>query len=121
MKKVKFEDLTVKQLHDICKGERNTCRNCPLRYKESCLVVSDPPEDFNLEVEIELPDEYVKDDVDPVVYAHWIRHERAEEVGGLLIPNYECSHCHEWFRDNRRHCGECGTQMDEEVKSDAVH
>ena len=52
-------------------------------------------------------------DVEPIVHAHWIRHERAEEVEGRLIPNYECSHCHGWFRDNRRRCGECGAKMDE--------
>ena len=51
-------------------------------------------------------------DVAPVVHAYWIRHEWAEEVEGILISNYECSHCHEWFRDNRGHCGECGARMD---------
>lgn len=61
-------------------------------------------------------------DVEPIVKAHWIMHERAEEVEGRLITNYECSHCHEWFRDNRRRCGECGAKMGEEVKEDAkVH
>ena len=61
--KVKFVDLTVKQLHDICKGEGTICReNCPLCYKGWCLVLSDPPKKFNLEVEIDLPDKEVKND-----------------------------------------------------------
>ena len=58
-------------------------------------------------------DRQVTADVEPVIHAHWIIHERAEEVEGRLISNYECSHCHEWFRDNRRRCGECGAKMDE--------
>ena len=57
-------------------------------------------------------------DVAPVVHAHWIRHERAEEVEGIFISNYECSHCHEWFRDNRGRCGECGAKMDEDMIED---
>ena len=54
-------------------------------------------------------------DVAPVVHGHWIKHEWAEEVEGMLIPNYECSHCHMWLRDDRQWCGECGAKMDEEV------
>lgn len=49
-----------------------------------------------------------------VVHAHWIEHKWAEELEGLLISNYECSHCHMWLRDDRQWCGECGAKMDEE-------
>ena len=66
----------------------------------------------------EIVDEQPTADVEPIIHAHWIRHEWAEEVEDRLIPNYECSHCHEWFRDNRRRCGECGAKMDEAVKDD---
>lgn len=45
------------------------------------------------------------------VYAYWIKHEYAEEVDGYLIPNYECSNCHSWLRDNRNYCGDCGARM----------
>ena len=58
-------------------------------------------------------------DVEPIVHAHWIRHGGAEEVEWILISNYECSNCHEWFRDNRRRCGECGAKMDGKEKEDA--
>ena len=62
---MKFGDLTVKQLHDICKGEGNICtKNCPLLLKGQkgwCLILSDPPKAYNLEVEIKLPDEKNKE------------------------------------------------------------
>lgn len=43
----------------------------------------------------------------------WIVHEYAEECEGRLIPNYECSVCHSWFRDHRKFCGDCGTEMED--------
>ena len=62
---MKFGDLTVKQLHDICKGEGNICtKNCPLLLKGQkgwCLILSDPPKAYNLEVEIKLPNEKTKE------------------------------------------------------------
>ena len=52
--KVKFEDLTIKQIHNICKGEGPICKeSCPLCYMGYCLV-DENPEEFYLEVEIEL-------------------------------------------------------------------
>ncbi len=39
----------------------------------------------------------------------WIEHERAEEVGGYLISNYECSCCHTWERSNSDYCPNCGS------------
>lgn len=42
---------------------------------------------------------------------HWIKHEWAEEDHDRLIPNYECSECHEWVRDNSYFCPNCGTNM----------
>jgi len=51
-------------------------------------------------------------------HGHWIVHERAEEVFGLIIPNFECSECHAWVRpDGRgRWCLECGAEMDKKVE-----
>lgn len=45
--------------------------------------------------------------------AHWIKHEWAEESEGLLIPNYECSKCHTWKRENSDYCPDCGCKMTE--------
>lgn len=42
-----------------------------------------------------------------------IVHEHAEECEGRLIPNYECSACHLRFRDHRKFCGDCGTEMED--------
>lgn len=41
----------------------------------------------------------------------WIEHERAEEVNGMLISNYECSYCHEWERKASDYCPNCGCRM----------
>lgn len=45
--------------------------------------------------------------------AHWIKHDWAEEDNGLLIPNYECSNCHKWKRNDSNYCPECGYKMTE--------
>lgn len=58
------------------------------------------------------------EDVAPVIHAHWIKHDYAEEFCETIIPNYECSHCHQWFRDDRNYCGECGAKMDAESYSE---
>ena len=47
-----------------------------------------------------------------VVHAYWIRHAYAEEENGLLVPNYECSACHSWERDEGYYCPNCGAKMD---------
>lgn len=53
-------------------------------------------------------------DVEPIRNGHWIVHERAEAVFGLIIPNFECSECHTWVRPDGRgkRCLECGAKMD---------
>ena len=43
----------------------------------------------------------------------WIKHEWAEEIGGQLIPNYECSQCHEWVREQSCFCPHCGAKVEE--------
>lgn len=45
--------------------------------------------------------------------AYWIKHEHAEESEGLLIPNYECSQCHNWERKDSDYCPYCGCKMTE--------
>lgn len=47
--------------------------------------------------------------------AHWIKHDWAEEDNGLLIPNYECSNCHDWKRDDSEYCPSCGCKMTEVI------
>lgn len=42
---------------------------------------------------------------------HWIRHEYADIVEGYYVPNYECSECHSWKRDDSDFCPDCGTDM----------
>lgn len=42
---------------------------------------------------------------------HWIEHEWAEEVEGLLVSNYECSSCHSWKREDSDFCPDCGARM----------
>ena len=51
-----------------------------------------------------------------VVHAYWIKHEYAEEENGLLVPNYECSACRSWERDEGYYCPNCGAKMDGERK-----
>lgn len=51
-----------------------------------------------------------------VVHAYWIKHEYAEEENGLLVPNYECSACHSWERDEGYYCPNCGAKMGGERK-----
>jgi len=41
----------------------------------------------------------------------WIKKERAEEVEGRLIPNYECSECKNWVREDTKFCPHCGKEM----------
>lgn len=42
---------------------------------------------------------------------YWIRHEYADIVEGYYVPNYECSECHSWKRDDSDFCPDCGTDM----------
>lgn len=48
---------------------------------------------------------------EPVIYATWLKHEYAEEDNGFIIPNYECSLCHSWRREETRFCPDCGASM----------
>lgn len=58
-------------------------------------------------------DEQPTVDAKPVVYAHWVEHEWAEEVEGFLISNYECSNCHWFVRSSSNYCPDCGAKMGE--------
>ena len=51
-------------------------------------------------------------DVVPVVHAHWIRHDDADVVEGYYVPEYECSKCRAWKKDDSDFCPDCGAKMD---------
>jgi len=51
-------------------------------------------------------------DVVPVVYGHWIRHDDADIVEGYYVPEYECSKCGAWKKDDSDFCPDCGARMD---------
>ena len=53
-------------------------------------------------------------DVAPVVHAHWIRYDDADIVEGYYVPEYECSKCRAWKKDDSDYCPDCGARMDEE-------
>jgi len=42
----------------------------------------------------------------------WIKH--AEEVGGILVRNYECSECNCWQAETSNYCPYCGAKMEDE-------
>lgn len=50
-------------------------------------------------------------EAEPVVHGEWIEHRWAEEFGGCLISDYECSRCHTWERENSDYCPNCGADM----------
>ena len=49
----------------------------------------------------------------PEVCGHWIKHEHADIVDGCLVPNYECSKCRAWERNDSEYCPNCGSHMTE--------
>ena len=51
-------------------------------------------------------------DVAPVVHEHWIRHDYADVVEGYYVPEYECSKCRAWKKDDSDFCPNCGAKMD---------
>lgn len=72
-------------------------------------------EDFVLMLSIRQAVRDVKPvDAVPVVHAHWIRHDYADIVDGYLVPEFECSKCHSWKKDDSDYCPNCGARMDGE-------
>lgn len=55
-------------------------------------------------------------DVAPVVRGYWIRHDDADIVEGYYVPEYECSKCKSWVKDDTDFCPHCGARMDGERK-----
>lgn len=51
-------------------------------------------------------------EAEPVRHGKWIEHKYAEEHGGQMISNWECSECNTWFKSTKKYCGECGAKMD---------
>ena len=58
--------------------------------------------------------EFPSANVEAVRRGHWIVHERAEAIFGLVIPNFECSECHTLVRPDGlgKRCLECGAKME---------
>ncbi len=52
----------------------------------------------------------------PVVHGHWIRHDYADIVDGYLVPEFECSRCHSWKKDDSDYCPDCGARMNGAMK-----
>jgi len=50
-------------------------------------------------------------DVSPVVHARWIWHDNADIVEGYYVPEYECSACRGWVKDDSDFCPNCGADM----------
>ena len=65
---------------------------------------------------IEVVSEQPTVDAKLVIHGEWIEHKWAEEVGGWLISNFECSQCHMWKRYNTNFCPECGADMRKKAK-----
>ena len=59
--KIKLGDMTAKQLHNICSRQPN-CAHCPLGYAGPCEVFGIPSL-YEIDKEIDLPDEKEKEDV----------------------------------------------------------
>lgn len=53
--KVKFGDLTVRQLHDICLHQ-DDCPNCPIRNLYTCMAQR-CPQTYDPDKAIDLPEE----------------------------------------------------------------
>ena len=47
-------------------------------------------------------------------YAEWIRKDDAEIVDGCYIPNFVCSRCNDWLREESDFCPSCGAKMRKE-------
>lgn len=51
-------------------------------------------------------------DVALVRHGKWIRHDDADIVEGYYVPEYECSECKGWVKDDTDFCPNCGAKMD---------
>ena len=60
----------------------------------------------------ELKDYKSREDVAPVRHGYWIRHDDADIVEGYYVPEYECSKCGTWKKDDSDFCPDCGAKMD---------
>ena len=50
-------------------------------------------------------------DVEEVKHGEWILHDYAEVIEYCVIPNYECSVCGIWKREDSDYCPFCGAKM----------
>ena len=49
-------------------------------------------------------------DAVPVKHGRWIRHDYADIVDGYYVPEYECSECRNWAKDDTDFCPNCGAK-----------
>ena len=92
---------------DALLSEMGKYSDLSARYKDEYLSGMQQ----RLETCIELVEDAPTVDAVPVKRGYWIRHDWAEEAEGCLIPNYECSVCHAWKRDESDYCPDCGSDM----------
>lgn len=46
-----------------------------------------------------------------LTHAEWIRKDDAEIVDGCYVPNFVCSRCNDWLREETDFCPSCGSKM----------
>ena len=91
---------------DALKAQADTMRAWVERYDEQRRGIL---------TAVNIIEDVKPDDVVPVVHAYWIRHDDADVVEGYYVPEYECSKCRAWKKDDSDFCPDCGAKMDEEV------
>ena len=88
---------------DALKAQADTMRTWVERYAEQRRGIL---------TAVNIVEDIKPADVAPVVHAHWIRHENADEIDGYEVPMFECSKCRAWKEDDSDYCPDCGAKMD---------
>lgn len=57
-----------------------------------------------------------REDVEPVIYAHWIGINPKKDVEGWIECDYKCSACDEISWEEHNYCPNCGAKMEEKVE-----
>lgn len=101
------------RLIDADELKRNVLKWMPKDQSDYMDSAIPPLENLTVSMVMEIDDAPTVDAV-PVRHAHWIRHEYADIVDGYLVPEFECSECHSWKKDDSDYCPDCGAKMDGE-------